>query len=210
MDTQLISLSNNFREAVNSSIDVLKSGGVIIFPTDTVYGIGCLWNSTIAINSIYELKQRDYSKPLSAYFSNIEMIKDYVEEIPDLFYKIAERYLPGALTLILKKNEKISNFATSNLQTIGIRIPNNQFMLTLIDEIGEPILGTSANISNERSTKSAENVYQIFNHKVPLIIEDDKSMAGIESTIIDLSSANPKILRQGLINIDNFFNEIGL
>lgn len=207
MDTKLIHLSDNFQEAINSSIDVLKSGGVIIFPTDTVYGIGCHWNSTSAINSIFELKQRDYSKPLSAYFANVAMVKEYVEEIPDLFYNIATEFLPGALTLILRKNDKISDLATSNFKTLGVRIPNNQFILKLVDKLGEPILGTSANLSNEGSMKSADDTYIIFKNKVPLIIEEDSDMIGIESTVIDLSLDMPKVLRQGAIDLDDFLKK---
>jgi len=203
MDTSVVHLSDNFHEAINSSITVLRSGGVIIFPTDTVYGIGCLGNFEDAIKYIFEIKHRNYSKPLSAYFSNIEMVAEYVAEIPDIFYKIAEEYLPGALTIILKKNNKISDIATSNLQTIGIRIPNNTFILELVKKLGKPILGTSANISNEGSIKSADTVFQIFNHKVTLIIEDDENMIGTESTIIDLTE-QPKIIRQGALKIEYF------
>ncbi|HRT68288.1 MAG TPA: L-threonylcarbamoyladenylate synthase, partial [Bacteroidota bacterium] len=162
MDTNVVHLSDNFHEAINSSIKVLKNGGVIIFPTDTVYGIGCLWNFDDAIKNIFEIKHRDYTKPLSAYFSSIEMMDEYVAEIPDIFYEIAKKYLPGALTIILKKKDKISNIATSNLPTIGIRIPNNHFILELVQKLGEPILGTSANISNEGSIKSAKIESQIF------------------------------------------------
>ena len=204
MNTKIIHIINNFQEAIDSSIEVLKNGGVIIFPTDTVYGIGCLWNSLDAINKIFELKQRDYSKPLSAYFSNVEMMREYVSEIPPIFYPIANKYLPGALTLILKKNDKINDLATANFQTIGIRIPNNEFILKLIEKIGEPILGTSANLSNEVAIKSAQETYKVFNDKVPLIIEDDNNMIGSESTIIDLSQEIPKVLRKGAINLDDF------
>ncbi len=206
MDTKIIHLSQNYPEAINSSIDVLKNGGIFIFPTDTVYGIGCLWNKDDAINHIYEIKQRDYQKPLSAYFSSIEMMKDYVADIPDIFYKIAEKNLPGCLTLILNKKDKISNLATSNLQTLGIRIPDNKFIMDLIDKLGEPILGTSANISNEASIKKAGDAFQIFNQRVSLIIEDDQNMIGIESTIIDLTQVPPKILRQGALKLSDIQN----
>ncbi len=203
MNTQFISVSSNLQFVIDQAITILKNNGIFVFPTDTVYGIGCLYSSKSAIEKIYQLKGRDFNKPLGVYFSDIEMASQYISGNDGLFKKLAEKYLPGELTIIAPKNELIENYVVSNFDTIGIRIPRNTFLLNLINQLGQPIVGTSANLSTLPAAKTASEAYSIFKNQIELIIEDDASIQGTESTIISIANGKIELIRQGILNINN-------
>lgn len=200
MNTKLIHIDSEYDDAIRFSKEILLNEGVFVFPTDTVYGLGCLFDSEKAVSKIYELKTREFEKPLAAYFSSIEMMKKYILNSFEKLELLCETFLPGKLTIITEKNILIPDFVTSNFNTIGFRIPQNKFLLDLIESIGMPIVGTSANISNFPSAKTAKEASEIFINKIPLIIEDDSSISGLESTIVSLANKNFKILRTGEIS----------
>lgn len=201
MITEFISIQNNHDYALNRTINVLNNGGLFVFPTDTVYGLGCFFNNENSVKKIYELKGRDFDKPLAAYFSSINMAENYILKQDDVFYNICEKYIPGAITIVTNKNDKIPDFVTSYGKTIGIRIPKNNFILGLIERLGVPFVGTSANISNNPSAKNAKEAFVIFNNKIELVLEDDESNQGLESTVLSVVDNQIKILRQGALEI---------
>lgn len=205
MNTQIISVSTDYNKAIEQSIHILGNDGIFVFPTDTVYGIGCLHNSKAAVEKIYQIKGRDFNKPLGVYFSDIDMALQYISGDDSLFKKLAENYLPGELTIIAPKNQLIANYVVSNFDTIGIRIPRNTFLLELINQLGQPIVGTSANLSNLPSAKTAKEAYSIFKNQIELIIEDDESIQGVESTIVRIANGKVELIRQGILNINNEF-----
>lgn len=202
MLTEFIEIHNNYKNALDRAKEILSQGGLFVFPTDTVYGLGCIYNNEDSVRKIYEIKGRDFQKPLVAYFSSIQMAEKYIKPQNQMFYDLSQKYLPGELTIIVNKNDLIPDFVTSNQNTLGIRIPRNDFIINLIEILGVPFVGTSANISNYPSAKTAKDAYDIFNGKIELVLEDDKSHKGLESTVLSIVNDEIKILRPGAIAID--------
>jgi len=168
---------------------------VIIFETDTVYGIGCLIDSEIGIKRIYEIKKREDKKPLAILCANIEQVKKLVQDFEKYSY-LAEKHWPGALTLIFNKNEVVSDAITSGFNTVGVRIPNDTIALAILEKNG-PMAVTSLNISSEPSLLKFEDTLA-FENKVDYIVKG-KDLSSISSTVYDC--VNNKILRQGTILI---------
>ncbi len=201
MTTELIPINSNYDYAIKRAINVLQSGGLFVFPTDTVYGLGCVYNNENAVRRIYELKGREFNKPLAAYFSSVNMAEKYIEKQGNNFYDICRKYLPGALTIVVTKNEIVPDYVTSSTNTLGIRIPDSKFIIDLIENLGVPFVGTSANISNFPSAISAEQARGIFGNRIELILEDDQSISGLESTVMSIVGNQYQILRQGAVII---------
>lgn len=181
----------------------LQNGGVIAFVTDTVWGIGCLPNNKQAIEKIYEIKGRDKSKPLILMSNNIENLTPFVKEITNNAQNLIEKYFPGALTVILEKSDKTPLYITANKNTVGIRIPNNEFFTKLCSVIDGGVLATtSANLSNEPSSKTFEETKNSIGNFVDYVFQDYGYFCkGLESTIVLVTEENIKLLRQGAINI---------
>jgi L-threonylcarbamoyladenylate synthase len=177
--------------------DLLEDGGVIAFPTETVYGLGALISQEKAIVEIYNLKKRSSSKALTIHASRIEDVLDIACDIPEDFYRLANHFLPGPLTIILKKNKRISNLI-SPYDTIGFRIPASSMTLELLNSLNEPMVGTSANISQAESPIYAKEVHDSFNGQISCIIDGGKCPIGVASTIVSLVG-EIKILRSGFI-----------
>ena len=181
----------------------LNNGGVIAFVTDTVWGLGCLPNNKKAIEKIYEIKGRDKSKPLILMSNKEENLFPYVKDIPQTAKDLIEKHFPGALTLVLEKSDKTPFEITSNKNTVGIRIPNNEVFQNLCSIIdGHVLATTSANLSNEPSSKTYEEAKNSIGHLVDIVIEDFGYICkGKESTVALITENEIKVLRQGSIII---------
>lgn len=155
--------------------ETIKNDGIIIFPTDTVYGIGCNCFSEKAIQKLFEIKERDYKKPINVLTDNIEKIKKVAKNINEEQEYIINKYMPGALTLILDKKEEVPNILTSNLETIGVRIPNNKIALEILKNFDAPLATTSVNISGDKPGIEIKDFIDEFNNKVDIIIDGGKS-----------------------------------
>ena len=168
---------------------------IIAFPTDTVFGLACMMDIE-AIKKVYVAKGRDFNKPLPMMCDGYEMINDvaYVDEHTK---KIINKFMPGALTIVFNKKENVDDYITQGLNTIGIRVPDDEWILSLIKKIGTPIMVTSANISNAGSLLKWEDVYESMNGKIDGIVMDD-ARGESSSTIIDVTS-DLKLLREGPI-----------
>lgn len=180
---------------------VLNSDGVIVFVTDTVWGLGCLPDSEKAVKKIYEIKKRESQKPLILMSSDIENLKPYVKEFSEKSKELADKYFPGALTLVMPKSEKTPDYITSNFDTVGIRVPDNNVFKEICELAKDKVLATtSANLSHEPSAKTYEQALKNMQGKADLIIEDYGYTAkGLESTVVLVSDNEIKILRQGQI-----------
>ena len=178
---------------------IIKDGGIVIFPTDTVYGIGTNALDEKAVKKLYEIKKRPLNKPISLLVANIEMIESVVKDITDIEYKIIKAFLPGPLTIILKKKDSIPDIVTANGDTVGIRIPDNEIARKLIEYANVPIAAPSANISGEPSGTNINNIKKFFDEKVDCIIDGGESKLGLASTIVQVIDGIPHILRQGSI-----------
>lgn len=189
-------------EELKRVVNILDNDGVIIFPTDTVYGIGCNCFSTKAIKKIFSYKKRPNNKPINVLTDNYEKILSVVKEIKPKENELINKYMPGALTIILKKNEAISPLLTANLDTIGVRIPANSIALKILESVNYPLATTSANISGEESGIKLADFEVDFADKVDAIIDGGESKLKVASTIVQVDDKdNIKILRQGTLKI---------
>lgn len=176
---------------------ILKNGGIVVYPTETLYGIAANPFDKNAVLKIFEIKKRPFSMPISIAVSNIEMLAQ-VAEVNEIVIKFYKKFLPGPYTLILKKKPNIPDLLTSNLETIGIRVPENLFTLKLIKEFG-PITSTSANIHGNELPINIEIAKKQLKDKVDLYVDHGECKYKIPSAIIDIE--NKKILRKGPIPI---------
>lgn len=197
----------NWTEGINQEelkivIETLNDDGIIIFPTDTVYGIGCNCFSEKAIQKLFKIKERNYKKPINVLTNNIEKIQKVAKNISIKQEELINKYMPGALTMILDKKEGVPDLLTSNLETIGVRIPNNKIALEILKNFDLPLATTSVNISGNNPGIEIEDFIEEFTNKVDIIIDGGKSQIGIASTIISINNDNNiNILRQGSIKI---------
>lgn len=187
---------------------IIKNGGLVIFPTETVYGIGANGLDKNAIKKIYEAKQRPLNKPISLLVSNIGMIESVAKDITDIEYAIIKKFFPGPLTIILNKKKIVPDVLTAGSDTIGIRMPANDIALNLINYAGVPIATPSANISGKPSGTNLNDIMKDFAGKVDCFIDDGPSKIGLASTIVKVVDGKVHILRQGSISIDEINSAI--
>lgn len=187
------------KQDLNKINEILLNGGIVAFPTDTVFGLGCVINKQ-AIDKIYSAKGRSFDKPLPMMCNGLKMIES-VAKVSEGASKIINKFVPGALTLIFNKKDNVEDFVTNGKPTIGIRVPDDKWILDLISELNQPILVTSANLSDTGSLTKWEDVYSQLNGKIDAIVTEDAS-GETSSTIIDVTDG-VKLLRQGPISLDD-------
>jgi len=187
----------NYEEISN----MLANGALIIYPTDTVYGLGASIEVKNALDKIYKVKNRDKKSPLIALLSD----KKYIEKIAIInemnrkkIEKLIENFWPGGLTIILDKKSIIPSNMVSNGSSVGVRIPNHKISIKIIESCGGVLATTSANISGEPSPRSYNELSEKIKSRIEIVVDDNKILKGVESTIIDMRST-PKILREGHI-----------
>ncbi|MCJ7790970.1 MAG: L-threonylcarbamoyladenylate synthase [Dehalococcoidia bacterium] len=194
---------------IEKGVKILQMGGVIAFPTDTVYGLGAdAFNST-AVERIYEIKNRPKHRQLPLLIADVERLTTLAEPIPEIAWFLARRFWPGGLTLVLPKTDSVPAYLASE-PTIAVRVPNHPVCRALIQHLGNPIIGTSANISGQPAALTAEEVGQQLGGKIDLVINGGKCPGGKESTVVDVTCESPIILRQGIIpshEIDKAYKE---
>lgn len=195
-------------ETIDIALEFIKKDEVIAFSTDTVYGIGANAFSDDAVKKIYDVKGRNENKPLILLVGTNYDIEKLVYDISDSARKLMKKFWPGALTIIFKSRQNISQFASAGCNTVGIRIPNHNETIKLLNRYGGPLATTSANISTFKSPIDAMQTLEYLNSKVPLIIDGGKCFNGVESTIVDTSSGEVKILRQGAISQKEIFEAL--
>lgn len=204
---------NNIDERAKSVIkkagDIIKNGGIVAFPTETVYGLGGDGLNPKSSQKIYEAKGRPSDNPLIIHVADMESIKKIVKEIPDAAYKLAEKYWPGPLTMIMNKSDAVPYETTGGLDTVAIRMPSNKIADELIRCSGGYIAAPSANLSGRPSPTQAKYCIEDLDGRVDMIIDGGAVGIGLESTIIDLTSGTPMILRPGYITKENLADILG-
>lgn len=200
MKTKIFKLSDSLEKICSECADILKSGGLVAFPTETVYGLGANPFDLSAVEKIYRVKGRPKDNPLIFHISNIDWLNrlGYLSERDRL---LVENFFPGPLTIILKS--KIDNKYTFNLHTIAIRMPDNLIALKLIEKFGFPIVAPSANLSGKPSPTKVEHVIEDFDGKIDAIIDGGETVYGIESTVIDATQYPYKLLRHGAVPLED-------
>ena len=184
----------------------LEKGGVVVLPTETVYGLFAKALDKKTVDYVYQLKRRPRDKALNLNVASLDDILNFSKKQPPYLQKLVDSFLPGPLTIILEANDKVPYWVNSDLTTVGFRMPNHPVTLELIREFG-PLIGPSANISGHTSGVSFEEILKDFGQEV-LGIEDDTFLTGQDSTILDLSSDKVKILRQGSISREDILSKI--
>lgn len=185
---------------------LIRAGELVAFPTETVYGLGADGLNVDACRKIYLAKGRPADKPLTLHVASFEMIEQ-IAEISLAAEKLIETFLPGPLTIILPKKNIVPDFVTCNSKSVGVRFPNNAVAQDFIKIAGVPIAAPSANISGKNPPTTAQEVFNNLNGKVEMVLDGGKCEVGISSTIVDISTGVPKILRQGSISAESI-NEI--
>ncbi len=186
-------------EGIDLAAQLLASGEVVAFPTETVYGLGGDAFSDDAIKKIYEAKGRPSDNPLIVHIAQIDDVNKVALEVPDVFFCLAKKFMPGPLTVILKKKSCVPYSTTGGLDTVAVRFPSNPIANQIIKKSGTLIAAPSANSSMHISPTKAEHVFEDLNGKIPLIIDGGTCDVGIESTVITLATDIPTILRPGII-----------
>ncbi|MDR1473594.1 MAG: threonylcarbamoyl-AMP synthase [Lactobacillales bacterium] len=191
------------------AIKIIKQGGLVAFPTETVYGLGADARNQEALDKIFAVKKRSLNNPLHLNISDVNLVNEFVEKIPATVQKVMDIFWPGPLTIILPlKKGTLPDIITGSLSAVGFRMPQNEIALALIRSVGI-MVGPSANISGNFSPTRVEHVLADLDGKIDAVLDDGESLGGIESTILDVSTfTQPKILRSGAITremLEEFF-----
>ena len=192
------------------SAEIIKNGGIVVFPTETVYGIGTNGLDKEAVERLYKIKERPLNKPISLLVSDYEMIEKVVKDINELEYKIMKKFLTGPIKISLNKKDIVPDIVTSRGSTVGIRMPEEEITRKLIEYAGVPIAAPSANISGKPSGIDLQEIIKEFGDKVDYYIDGGKSKIGIGSTIVKVENNTIKILREGSISkkeIEDLIND---
>lgn len=184
------------KQDIQQICEVIQNGGIVAFPTETVYGLGIRFNDQEALDHLMEAKNRDYSKAITLMVADSKDILQYAY-VSDKAQKIIKQFMPGMITLIFKKKESVDDIMTNGKSTIGIRIPDSEFVLSLLKKVG-PMLVTSANLSHHQNTTSTKEVLQQLDGRIDMIV-DGKTSDNVASTVVDVSQDEMKILRAGKI-----------
>lgn len=212
MNTEVFFLDENNIdfEIMNKAAEVIRNNGTVVFPTETVYGLGANALSGKAVKGIFTAKGRPNDNPLIAHISNMNMLLYLIgSPLSNEAKQIIERFWPGPLTLIFKKSGKVPDELTAGLDTVAIRMPDDKIALELISRSELPIAAPSANISGKPSPTMAEHVIDDMKGKVDMILCGNKCRIGLESTILDLSGEKPVILRPGGVTLEELESILG-
>lgn len=185
-----------------SAARFVKQGGLVAFPTETVYGLGADVFDEAAVAKIFEAKKRPADNPLIAHVSNVEQIDELTSEISESATKFIEKFFPGPLTLVLRRSRRIPLLATAGLDTIGVRMPRSAVACEFLRACETPLVAPSANLSGRPSPTTWQAVYEDLNSRIDCILQADASEIGLESTVVDCSGDPPLLLREGAISLE--------
>lgn len=197
------------KENIKKAAQILNSGRLVAFPTETVYGLGADAFNPIAVSRIFEVKKRPFFDPIIVHIAFLSAIKEIASDFGKLEQKLAEKFWPGPLTLILPKKDKVPGIVTSGLSTVAVRMPGSEIALELIKEAGTPIAAPSANLFGHISPTKAEHVRNQLGDHIDMILDGGKCKVGIESTIIKIENGMPVLLRHGGLPIEEIESIVG-
>ena len=205
MDTKLVKINNveDIKdEELSEAAQIIRDGGLVAFPTETVYGLGANALDEEAAKKIYAAKGRPSDNPLIAHISCLEELGPLVARVPEMGRKLAEAYWPGPLTMVFPKSENVPYGTTGGLETVAVRMPSDPVANRLIALAGVPVAAPSANTSGRPSPTTAQHVYQDMEGKIEMILDGGPVGIGVESTIVDVSGESPVLLRPGAVTIE--------
>ena len=176
---------------------VLRAGGLLAVPTETVYGVAANAEDAAAVRRIFELRNRDFGKPVSILVTGMDMAERYCRNIPPAARRLAARYWPGPLTMVLEDGEAVPSVVTAGTGTLGVRCPDHPLTLALIEKAGVPLAAPSANPAGEEPARTAQEVLDYFDGKIEGVADGGPCQLGVASTVLDLTKTEPKVLREG-------------
>jgi L-threonylcarbamoyladenylate synthase len=203
-----VDVKNPEKSLIEKGADMIKSGGLVAFPTETVYGLGANGLDEEAVKNIFLAKGRPQDNPLILHIADSKQIVPLVESIPEAAQKLMKRFWPGPLTILFKRSNLVPDIITAGLDTVAIRMPKNAIALELIRASGVPLAAPSANTSGKPSPTLATHVMEDLKGKVHMILDGGRTGIGLESTVLDLSGEIPLILRPGGITLEALREEI--
>ena len=196
-------------DAVRRAVEILRAGGLVAFPTETVYGLGADATNAAAIARLYAVKQRPTDHPVIVHFARAASAFEWAREVPGAAHQLAARFWPGPLTLILKRSPRARDFVTGGQDTVGLRVPSHPVAQALLHAFGGGVAAPSANLFGRVSPTTAAHVREDLGHAVDLVLEGEPGKVGIESTIVDLSGDAPVLLRPGHVRQEEIETVLG-
>jgi len=190
----------DIQEQIERGISVLRQGGLVAFPTDTVYGLGACASLRQAVERVYRVKGRPRNMALPLLLAHTAQIGEVADSVPQIAWLLVRNFLPGALTLVLHKSNSVPDVITGGGMTVAVRIPAHPVPVALAEGLGTPIVGTSANLSGKPSALTADEVYSQLGDKIDLVIDGGRCPGGRESTVVDVTGEAPVVLREGAIS----------
>ena len=209
--TKIIQLSTEHPDAdkIQYAVEVLHAGGLVAFPTETVYGLGADALNAGAVQKVFEAKGRPSDNPLIVHIASLENVQQFTASVSEKGLQLARRFWPGPLTLVFQRKINIPDDVTAGLDTVALRVPDHPVTLELLRQFKGGIVGPSANVSGKPSPTSAEHVYNDLNGKIDLILDAGSTTIGVESTVLDVTVDPPVILRIGGLSLEDIMKEIG-
>lgn len=199
MITKRLDAKNDYSRAVSEASEILKRGGIVAVPTETVYGLAASAYSDNAIKAVFEAKGRPQDNPLIVHISSLDMLNDVACIIPDAAYKCAKAFWPGPFTMVLPKGNKIAASVSAGLDTVAVRYPSEKTICDIITESGLPLAAPSANTSGRPSPTTAVHVIDDLDGKIDAVVCGGNSAVGVESTVVSLVGEHPRLLRPGAV-----------
>ena len=190
---------NPDKSSIITAVDILKSGGIIAFPTETFYGLGADAGNVEAIEKIFRIKGRNFKNPLPIIIGSNQDLSRFVEDIPETGRRLMERFWPGGLTIVFTASSNVLPRLTGGTGKIGIRLSSNVIASQLTKILSNPVTATSANLSGTKECSSADEVINCLGDKVDAVIDGGRTPGGLGSTIVDVTTDPPTILREGII-----------
>ncbi|MBP5093496.1 MAG: threonylcarbamoyl-AMP synthase [Abditibacteriota bacterium] len=187
---------------IAAAADVLRWGGLVVFPTETVYGIACDARNTAAVERVFEIKRRERGKALPVQVASPTLLYTVARDISPEALSLAEKYMPGPVTLVLRKHPDIPDTVTGGLDTVGVRVPDHPAALELLESFGGPIVATSANLSGEAPAANAVDAMKALGTKVDFCLDGGECPGGVPSTVVDMTKTPFVVLRQGELRIE--------
>jgi L-threonylcarbamoyladenylate synthase len=205
MDTHVIKVDPRRPDpdAIGAAARIIREGGLVAFATETVYGLGANAFDPGAVGKIYEAKGRPAADPIIVHIAALDQLNDLVTDMPDLAHQLAREFWPGPLTLVMRRHPNVSSIVSAGRETVAVRMPNHAVPQALIKTAGTPIAAPSANLFSRPSATSARHVLDDLGGRVDLILDSGSTTIGLESTVIDLTTAAPTILRPGGVPVES-------
>jgi L-threonylcarbamoyladenylate synthase len=200
---------NNLHDTLKEAAAIINAGGLVAFPTETVYGLGANALDSKAVRGIFEAKGRPADNPLIVHICSKQQCCELARNIPEEAFKLMDKFWPGPLTLILERQEIVPDVTTGGLDTVALRMPDNEIALGLIRVSGHPLAAPSANLSGKPSPTTAQHVISDLRERIDAVIDGGTVEIGLESTVIDMTLQVPAILRPGRISLEDIEKEIG-